>query len=432
MNKRVVVNLIFFNAVFALMLFWAVNNIVTFDAIEKPYTITGDFAQASGVKANAEVTYLGVSYGRVSSVERTDDGVSIAMKIDRDKHIPAGSVARIFRKSAIGEPYIDFVPPEDYDDGNTASIEAGDNVPRERTTVPLEFSELLRSASALISSIDPEAAGGLVHELSLALDGRGEDLRDLTISMDTLTSSFVERTDQLERLAENGTRITQVLADRRLSVGRSIDNLRAVTETLRNAKGDTQALLDVGPDFLRTTADLVADEKQALDCMLTDLAPVLRTLGSPDSVADLRVMLRDGPTSFGYVARAIDHDADGPWIRVNLLMPLEGENPEVYVPPKGLPVVPSVADCASTLTPAAVASGSPSGSPGSDAGSDDQEGAAPKRSDERVAAASDEQGGVRGLLARTGAAPLIGVGLLLLAASAGTWAARRRSARGTT
>src|ERR687898_2635628 len=105
MSRRTLINLIFFNAVFALMLFWAVNNIITVDRVERPYTITGDFEQAAGVRANAEVTYLGVHYGRVSGVERREDGVRMTMKIDKDKRIPEGTVARVFRKSAIGEPY---------------------------------------------------------------------------------------------------------------------------------------------------------------------------------------------------------------------------------------------------------------------------------------------------------------------------------------
>jgi len=420
-NRRTLVNLIFFNAVFVLMLFWAVNNIVTLDAIERPYTITGDFAQAAGVKANAEVTYLGVHYGRVSDVTRTEDGVSVTMKIDRDRDIPAGSVARIFRKSAIGEPYIDFVPPESYTKGSESRIEPGENVPLDRTTVPLEFSELLRSASALISSIDPEAAGGLVHELSVALDGRSGDLRDLTIGTDTLTSSFVERTEQLDRLAENNTRITQVLADHRGSFGRSIENLRAVTESLRNAKGDTQVLLDVGPDFLHTTADLVADQKRNLDCLLTDLAPIIRTAGGQAQVDDLAAVIRNGPTAFGYVYGSLDHEADGPWIRVNLLAPLEGEPPAVYVPPKGLPVVPTVSPCASTLVAAAVA---PGGAPSAPSSPDAASGSA--GSGTQVQAASSEgPSGLRGILAATGAVPLTLLALLLAAAGAATWHARR-------
>ena len=295
MSRRTLINLIFFNVVFLLMLFWAINNIITVDQVERPYTITGDFAQAAGVKSNAEVTYLGVHYGRVTSVERTPGGVSVKMKIDRDKDIPAGAIARIFRKSAIGEPYIDFVPPESYEKGSTDRIEPGDNVPISRTTVPLEFSELLRSASALVSSIDPEATGSLIHELAVGLNGRGESLRSLTESIDQLTASFVERTDQLDRLADNSTRVTSTLADHRLSLGRAITNLRTLAETLRAADGDTRVLLDLGPDFLGTTADLVADQKQNLDCLLTDLAPVLRTLNGPDQLEDLAVTPAAGP-----------------------------------------------------------------------------------------------------------------------------------------
>lgn len=405
MSRRTLINLVFFAGVFVVMLVWAANNIVTVDRFERPYSITGDFAQAAGVKTNAEVTYLGVHYGRVSGVERRPGGVRITMKIDRGKDIPAGSIARVFRKSAIGEPYIDFEPPESYTTASQERIEPGENVAQSRTTVPLEFSELLRSASALVSSIDPEAAGGLVHELSLALDGRGESLRSLTTSIDRITASFVERTDQLDRLAENSTRITGVVADHRLSLGRSIESLRQVAEALRDADGDTQVLLDLGPDFLATTADLVADSKRNLDCLLTDLAPVLRTLSSPEQVDDLAQTLQNGPLAFSYVAAAVDHEADGPWVRINLVLPLDGDDPVVYVPKKNLPVVPSVAPCASVLgaaRPTPAAAGSHPVVP--------------------AAAGVD-------VIANTGGQPHLALALLLAAGAVATWRVRRPSAR---
>lgn len=405
MSRRTLVNLIFFNAVFLVMLVWAANNIVTVDRLERPYEITGDFAQAAGVKANAEVTYLGVHYGRVSSVARRPGGVTVTMKIDRDKHLPAGSIARIFRKSAIGEPYVDFVPPESYRSDGDERIEPGDHIPVERTTVPLEFSELLRSASALISSIDPEAAGSLVHELSLALDGRGDALRSLTTSMDRLTATFVERTEQLDRLAENSTRVTRVVADHRLSLGRSLTNLRAVAEALRAADGDTRVLLDLGPDFLGTTADLVADQKRNLDCLLTDLAPVLRAVSTPAQADNLAQLLQNGPLAFGYVAATVDQEADGPWVRVNLISGEGGENPDVYVPPRSLPVVPSVSPCASVL---AASSGRPF------------------TSDPVVPGVS----GV-GVIANTGGDVPMAIALVLAAGALVTWQARRPGTRRT-
>jgi phospholipid/cholesterol/gamma-HCH transport system substrate-binding protein len=279
-----------------------------------------------------------------------------------------------------------------------------------------------------VSSIDPEAAGGLIHELSLALDGRGESLRTLTLSMDELTASFVERTDQLDRLAENSTRITSVLADHRLSLGRSISNLRAVAEALQAADGDTKVLLDLGPDFIGTTADLVADQKQNLDCLLTDLAPVLRTLAEPAQLDSLAGTLERSPLAFGLVAAALDHEADGAWARVNLLATVEGEQPAVYVPPRGLPVVPSVPACASTLSPVSdtpYASGSDDAAPAAPGDGDDEAGAAaaPEEGDEGDAGALD---GIGSVLDDAGGWPVLLLLLLLLAGGVGWQVWRRR------
>ena len=429
MSKRTLINLIYFNGVFALMLFWAFNNIVSWDRIEKPYTITGDFEQAAGVRANAEVTYLGVHYGRVSGVERAGDGVHMTMKIDEGKEIPAGAIARVFRKSAIGEPYIDFVPPESYTRASDLMIEPGDNVPQSRTTVPLEFSELLRSASALISSIEPEAAGGLLHELSLALDGRSESLRTLTTSFDEITASFVTRTDQLDRLAGNSTRLTKVFADHRLSLSRSLENLRTVSQTLRDANGDTQVLLDVGPDFLGTTADLVADQKRNLDCLLNDLGTVITRLGQDGPINDLAGTIRNGPTGFGYVARSVDQEADGPWIRVNLLAPVDAPPPPTYNPPKSLPIVPTVSPCVSNLAAYAGAPFTPSGTApstgaGLGSGTDAAASTAAASSGSSSAGAGTAAEPDAGPLAATGGEPVLALALCLLAGAIATWRLR--------
>lgn len=357
MSRRTLINLVFFVGLFLVMLGWAARNVITVDALERPYTITGDFAQASGVSPGAEVTYLGVHHGSVSKVERHGDGVRVTMKIDRGKEIPRDSIARIFRKSMVGEPYIDFVPDEHYDRASAEFLEAGDHVPAERTTTPLEFSDLLASTSDLVASIDPEQAGSLIHELALALDGRGSDLAALTRAFDELTSSFVAKTDQLDRLAENNTRLLEVLAQHRLSAGQSITNLRLLGEALARADGDLQALLDAGPGFLEVTADLVADQKRNLDCLMHDLDPILRTLAGPDQLDQLEHMLEYGPLAFGFAANALDIEADGPWIRINLLLEVGGDLSKAYVPPRSLPAIPVVTACDSPLVPVAVAGG---------------------------------------------------------------------------
>ena len=351
MNRRILINLVVFLAVFVIMLVWAVNNIVTLDLIERPYTIAGRFEQASGVKANAEVAYLGVHYGRVSSVERVPGGVDITMKIDRGELIPKGSIARIFRKSAIGEPYIDFVPPDDFDPevaDDDDYLSKGAVIPIADTRVPLEFSELLRSASRLISGVDPADAGTLVHELALGLDGRAQSLRDLGEGIDDLTQRLVAKSAELDRLATNNTRLTHVFATHRGSLGSAITDLRALADSLRRANGDTQVLLERGSQLMGIAADLVADQKQNLDCILGDLEQVVELATTDHQLNNLEKLLEDGPTAFGYVFNTRDVEDDGVWARVNLLLAAENP-PEQYVPPRRLPTVPRVPACVSAV-----------------------------------------------------------------------------------
>lgn len=352
MSRRTLINLVFFLFVFLVMCVWAVQNIVVIDAINKPYTITGEFKAASGILPNAEVAYLGVHYGRVSSVESVTGGVKMTMKIDRDKKdIPKQSVARIFRKSAIGEPYVDFQPPAGFDTKSAQPsdfLRDGDAVPVEQTQNPLEFSELLRSASRLLHAIDPQKAGSLIHELALALNGRGDSLRQLTIANDELAATFAAKTDALDRLSTNNTTLTHVLATHADDFGQSITNLSLLADSLKNANGSTAVLLDQGSQLMGQLADLVAAEKGNLDCVLHDLADVIDMSSEPGRLAGTDELLTVGRQAFDDVFSTRDTEPDGVWVRVNLLENPTNPAPQ-YVPPKSLPAVPAVPACVSNV-----------------------------------------------------------------------------------
>jgi phospholipid/cholesterol/gamma-HCH transport system substrate-binding protein len=374
MSNRTIINLVFFLFIFIVFSVWAVRNIVTIDQIDKPYTVTGEFAAASGILPNAEVAYLGVHYGRVAAVERETGpekcGVStqlgpqtgcvkMTMKLDNDRtDIPKDSVARIFRKSAIGEPYIDFKPPDGFDPSKAQPsdfLRNGDNVPIDHTQNPLEFSELLRSAANLLQHIDPDKAGTLVHELALALDGRADSLRQLTLASDELTQTFAAKTDVLDRLATNNTKITHVLGEHATDFGQSLTNLRLLADSLKNANGDQAVLLDQGSQLMGQLADLVDAEQGNLDCVLHDLGDVIDLASTPDRLAGTQFLLENGKAGFDLVVEATDSPEkdpslapDGPWARVNLMA--SADTPaQQYVPPHELPPIPAVPACASTL-----------------------------------------------------------------------------------
>jgi phospholipid/cholesterol/gamma-HCH transport system substrate-binding protein len=271
--------------------------------------------------------------------------------VKRTLKLPEGSIARVLRKSVVGEPYVDFEPPAGYA-GGPPYTPKGATIPQSRTSVPLEFSELLRSASALISSIPPEDVQTLLHEAAVGLNGRADSLRRLTEAGDNLSATLAARTDALDRLATNNTRLTRVVTQHRGSLGQSLTDLEQVAATLKQATGDTQILLDRGSRFLGQTADLVSNQKQNLDCSLAVLERIVDETSTPRRLAELRALLEISPRAFAQLLDATDVEPDGRWIRVGLTNSMQNK-PNQYTPPKPLPPVPDVPACVSALRAAA-------------------------------------------------------------------------------
>jgi phospholipid/cholesterol/gamma-HCH transport system substrate-binding protein len=357
MRRRIWVNLGFFFVLFAIMIGWLTQRVVSFKTIEKPYSMAAEFSNAFGVLPNAEVTYLGVTYGRVSTVERIPGGVRIDMEIERGRRIPEGSEASIFRKSAIGEQYVDFAPPKGAGD-HGPYYKAGTLLKVDKTHVPLEFSELLRSASALISSIPPDAVASLLEAAATGLQGRTDSLRALAEGGDTLGAALASRTEALDRLADNGTALTHVVAAHRGSLGESLTDLRQVADSLRNVRGDAGVLLDRGSTLLTQLADVIAHQKGNLDCDLKTLELVTDSATTPERLAGLRALLRVGPVAFSRVWDARDVDTTGPfpgvWVRVGFVSNPVMNRPLEYAPPKDVPAVPAVPACSSPLRPSGI------------------------------------------------------------------------------
>ncbi|MEY2471733.1 MAG: phospholipid/cholesterol/gamma-HCH transport system substrate-binding protein [Actinomycetota bacterium] len=349
MRRRINLNIVVFGIGFVVMMLWLASSVVSFKQVEKPYKLTGNFENAFGVLPHAEVAYIGVPIGQVTRVQRVTGGVKVTMAIDRGKHIPRGSTANIQRKSAIGEQFIDFYAPKQQTVGGY--YKSGDSIPRELTTVPLEFSEFLRSASALLGALNPHDVGTIVHNLSVGLDGREDSLRQLATAGDKLTSTLASRTEALDRISANGGKLTHVMAEHRASLGAILDNLAQLNAALAASKGDVATLLDQGTPLLNQLADLVGNHKAELDCDLKVLEVVVDHTSTPQQLAGLRALLTWAPAAFGAIWDTRDIEPDGVWVRVSPIQAPENDKPKQYDPPRPLPPVVPAPNCVSTVPP---------------------------------------------------------------------------------
>src|ERR1700754_4174691 len=77
------------------------------------YHVTANFVAGGGLYENANVTYRGVTIGRVESVGLSNDGVVANMRLNRGTAVPENVTATVKSVSAVGEQYVDLVPPKD-------------------------------------------------------------------------------------------------------------------------------------------------------------------------------------------------------------------------------------------------------------------------------------------------------------------------------
>ena len=360
MNRRIALNLAFFAVLSLVMVGWMASNVVTVRQVERPYTLRAEFAVTGGVARNAEVTYLGVPIGTVTGVERTTGAVLVSMDIDRGVDIPSGSTANIQRKSAIGEPIVDFRPPADAPSGGPPMPRSSKDfvVPMAQTTVPLELSEVLRSASRLVSSIPPDALATLLRESAIGLEGRADELRGLGDAAEELGTTLASRTETLDRLSQNNTALTRLLADKSGTITSTLQDLDRLAETLREGRGDTNRLLDEGPKFLSETSSLIEATRPDIDCSLDVLGQVIDITARDRKLRELRALLTVGPRAFAGIYDSYDIEPDGAWIRVGLIGTTERPAPQ-FVPAREVPVSRPPKLCATTV--AATPSSTPSG-----------------------------------------------------------------------
>jgi phospholipid/cholesterol/gamma-HCH transport system substrate-binding protein len=140
------------------------------------YKIDAHFVAGGGIYENANVTYRGVTIGRVESVGLTDDGVVADMRLNSDTPVPDNVTATVKSVSAVGEQYIDLVPPER---ASNSMLRNGASISRDRTAIGQDIAGMLKQADMLVSSVGNSRLQDLLKETFKAFNGSGPELARL-------------------------------------------------------------------------------------------------------------------------------------------------------------------------------------------------------------------------------------------------------------
>jgi phospholipid/cholesterol/gamma-HCH transport system substrate-binding protein len=277
------------------------------------YTLRADFAQGAGLYPDAQVNYLGTPIGTVKTLKLTATGIVVSMSIKDGIGIPSDARAEIHSVSAVGEQYVEFVPPAH---PGTANLRDGDVVPVSRTSEPVEIGPVLDNVASLVNSLPKQQLAALLDETSTALNGRDQDLQSILDGSNAFLQAADTAFPQTASLLEKAQPLLTTVNASGGHIASLTTKLAQVTDELKAGNSDLQTLLAQGPTFSATTSGFLDDLDKSLPGLLGPANTVTGVLATyKDYVAQL---LSDYPTALSFVQSVTLPDADIDAVRLTL------------------------------------------------------------------------------------------------------------------
>jgi phospholipid/cholesterol/gamma-HCH transport system substrate-binding protein len=261
-------------------------------------TVTGYFADSTGLYNGDDVVILGVRVGKVEKIEPQPSRVKVTFWYNAKYKVPADAKAVILSPSLVTPRSIQLTPA--YTGG--AVMLAGAVIPQERTAVPVEYDDLRQQLEKLTQTLQPTRPGGtstlgaFIDTAADNLRGQGPDIRDTILKLSQVISAIGDHSDDLFTTLKNLSILVSALHDSSDLLRQLNENLAAVTNLLANDPNEVgNAVRDLN-EVTGDVRDFVADNRETLGSTSDKLASVTQVLNA--SLDDVKQVLHVAPTAF--------------------------------------------------------------------------------------------------------------------------------------
>jgi phospholipid/cholesterol/gamma-HCH transport system substrate-binding protein len=281
------------------------------------YTVKVQLPRTGGLYTHSNVTYRGVSVGRVGPIGLTDEGIEAELRIEKDApKIPDGLKAVVASLSAVGEQYIDLRPTR----AEGPYLANGSVIDQADTTVPAPVTDVLTGVDELAGSVDLESLRTVVEEFGTAFEGRGDDLQVL---LDT-GSDFVRAADDAlptnTRLMADARTVLRTQAEQGEALKGFASGAKELAAQLKGSDTDLRKLIAAAPGAAGQMSGLLRDIDPSFGVVVANLlttseVAVTRQRGMEELLVKLPAVAAAG-------ASAIDGDGARFGMSVTFFEPL--------------------------------------------------------------------------------------------------------------
>ncbi|MBA8978543.1 phospholipid/cholesterol/gamma-HCH transport system substrate-binding protein [Streptomyces calvus] len=232
------------------------------------YTVDVRLPRTGGLFTHSDVTYRGVSVGRVGPIDLTADGVVAELRIRKSApRIPADTRAVVAGLSAVGEQYIDLRPESD----GGPYLADGTRIAQSDTQVPAPVTDVLTGLDDLVTSVPLEDLRTVVDEFGEVFEGHGDDLQVLLDSGGAFVAAADRALPSTSRLITDGETVLRTQAEEARAIRDFATGARELARTLKGSDADLRRLLAVTPEAATQVSGVLRDLDPSLGVVLANL-----------------------------------------------------------------------------------------------------------------------------------------------------------------
>ena len=269
------------------------------------YPLKVDLPAAGGLYKTANVTYRGVSIGRVTDVEPTETGARATLSISDKYKIPADASANVHSVTAVGEQYVDLVSTS----GNTDQyFKPGQTITK--STIPTPIGPALDAANEALAAIPAGKLPNLLDETAQAVGGLGPTLQKLVENTHTFVGALNENIGDINNIVDNTPPILDSQVQSSAAIYQWARNLNTLTSQLKDQDPALRSILQEGAPTAQQLNTLFVDVKDALPQTLANLEIIIEMLKRYNKgVEQALVLLPQGASAGEAVASVFKGEA---------------------------------------------------------------------------------------------------------------------------
>lgn len=241
------------------------------------YEVTMNLANSGGIFSNAEVTYRGVTVGKVGDLRLTKRGVEVPLHIESSApRIPSDVKAVVANRSAVGEQYVDLRPQKD----GGPFLSDGSKIDRADAKTPLPVEDLMMNLDSLVKSVPTDSLRTVIEELGTAFRDNGGNLQTILDTTREFTAEAQQHVPQTKRLLADGKEVLATQNEKGSAIKSFSHDLRLVTEQLKESDADLRAVIERAPGAGRELSGLLEETGPQLGALLGNLTTTSELLAA--------------------------------------------------------------------------------------------------------------------------------------------------------